>query len=282
MKKKNLSDYLIATVVVGCSIVMLAALALALTDLTFGPKGRTVEVDFDSITGIRAHSQVRYAGAPAGEVRSIRVLSLAEKDSLANKANNVRVTLSVNRNIPALTEGTQVTVEADTLLSEKFLNIDPPSRQAPLLADGAVLQGKTAASLDTLASSAVELSDMVKTFMKDLVAKHPDLPGKIYALVDNGNTLVVNADALAKQADTLARHANTVLGDNQENLETSVENLRTISANLKVVSTYAKSLTATLAETPWRLVWGGKTPPLPSEEEILKSKIPVPIQPVQK
>lgn len=282
MKKKNLSDYFIAAVVVGCSIVMLGALALALTDLTFGPKGRTVEVDFDSITGIRAHSPVRYAGAPAGEVKNIRVLSLEEKAALANKSNNVRVTLSVNKDIPALTEGTQVTVEADTLLSEKFLNIDPPSEPSALLADGQVLQGKTAASLDTLAASAVELSDTVKAFMKDLLIKHPDLPDKIYALVDNGNTLVINADALAKQADVLAKHANGMLGDNQENLKDSVENLRTISANLKVVSTYAKSLTATLAQTPWRLVWGGKTPPLPPEEEILKSKKPVSIQPLSR
>jgi len=282
MKIKNKSDYVIAAVVVVCSIILLGALALALTDLTFGAIGRTVEVDFDSVTGIRVHSQVRYAGAPAGEVAKIRVLSLKEKDSLANKANNVRVTLSINKDIPPITVGTKVTVEADTLLSEKFLNLDPPADDSPELPKGAILQGKTAASLDTLASSAVELSDMVKKFMKELTEKHPDLPDKIYALVDNGNSLVVNADSLAKRADELAKHANSMLGENQANLQNSVANLRVIAENLKVVSTYAKSLTATLAQTPWRLIWGGKTPPLPPEEEILKSKKSIPIEPVQK
>ena len=76
---------------------------------------------------------------------------------------------------------------------------------------------------------------------------------------------------------TLASFAK-LLGENEADLHNSVANLKVISENLKVVSTYAKSLTGTLAQTPWRLVWGGKTPPLPSEEEILKSKTPVPIQ----
>jgi hypothetical protein len=54
-----------------------------------------------------------------------------------------------------------------------------------------------------------------------------------------------------------------------------VSELRVVSQNLKVVSTYAKGLTATLAEKPSRLIWSGPKSEIPSEKQILESTNPV-------
>ena len=44
--KKNLTDFLIAFVVIAFSLVLLAALAFALAGWPRGKRGRTVEIDF--------------------------------------------------------------------------------------------------------------------------------------------------------------------------------------------------------------------------------------------
>jgi hypothetical protein len=47
--------------------------------------------------------------------------------------------------------------------------------------------------------------------------------------------------------------------------------------NLKVTSTYPKFLLKDLSERPSRLIWGGGKPPaLPSQQEILQSRQPIP------
>jgi len=49
--------------------------------------------------------------------------------------------------------------------------------------------------------------------------------------------------------------------------------------NLKVVSSNAKALTLTLAEKPWRVLWGGATVQPPPESEVLKSNEVIPLKP---
>jgi len=58
-----------------------------------------------------------------------------------------------------------------------------------------------------------------------------------------------------------------------------LNSLRVSTENLKVVSTNAKALTATLAEKPWRVFWGGSTVTPPSEDEILKSNQVIRLKP---
>ena len=55
-----------------------------------------------------------------------------------------------------------------------------------------------------------------------------------------------------------------------------VTDLRVVLDNFKVISTYGKTFVGTVARKPWRLVFGGPVPRLPSEEKILNSDKPVP------
>ena len=100
--KKNLSDYVVALSVIACSLVLLAALTIALSGFRLKKPTRTLQIDFEDVTGVKLHSEVRYAGALAGRVIAMRHLSRDQRESATNKRNAVRVTISVADDIPPL------------------------------------------------------------------------------------------------------------------------------------------------------------------------------------
>src|SRR5580700_11872951 len=100
--KKNLSDYLVALSVIICSLVLLAALTFALSGYRLKKPERTLQINYEDVTGIKIHSEVRYAGAPAGRVIAMRHLSAAERGGSANKRDAVRVTISLDEGIPPI------------------------------------------------------------------------------------------------------------------------------------------------------------------------------------
>src|SRR5437660_12518470 len=100
--KRNLSDYIVAISVIACSIILLGALTIALSGYRLKKPTRTLQINYEDVTGIKVHSEVRYAGAPAGRVIAMRHLTAAERDASANKKNAVRVTISIEKNIPPL------------------------------------------------------------------------------------------------------------------------------------------------------------------------------------
>ncbi len=150
--KKNLSDYFVALTVVACSLVLLGALLFALSGWGGKKGGRSYEVDFPDVTGIRVHSQVRYAGAPAGSVAGIRLLSPEERAAAPEeqRGNAVRVTVQLADSVPPIARDTRVSLSSNTLLSEKFVAFSAGSATAPQLARGTVLQGAGATSLDAV------------------------------------------------------------------------------------------------------------------------------------
>ena len=59
-----------------------------------------MQINYEDVTGIKVNSEVRYAGAPAGRVISMRHLTAKERDASANKKDAVRVTVSLDEGIP--------------------------------------------------------------------------------------------------------------------------------------------------------------------------------------
>ncbi len=75
MKNKNFNDWAVALAVIACSILLFLALAFALSGTTLGKPSQPLSVNFHDVTGISLGSQVKYAGAIAGKVSGIRMLS---------------------------------------------------------------------------------------------------------------------------------------------------------------------------------------------------------------
>src|SRR6059058_4369054 len=114
--KRNLSDYFVALAVIACSVVLLGALTFALSGYRLKKPTRTLQINYEDVTGIKVHSEVRYAGAPAGRVIAMRHLSAAERAKSSNKKDAVVVTVELDENIPPLPVDVTATLSSDTLL----------------------------------------------------------------------------------------------------------------------------------------------------------------------
>src|SRR5207245_4001170 len=121
--KKNLSDYFVALSVIACSIVLLAALTFALSGFRLKKPARTLQIQYEDVTGIKVHSEVRYAGAPAGRVIAMRHLTAAERAKLNNKKDAVIVTVELDDKIPPLPVDVNATLSADTLLAPTLVTL---------------------------------------------------------------------------------------------------------------------------------------------------------------
>ena len=119
--KRNLSDYFVAISVILCSLVLLAALTFALSGYRLKKPKRTLQINYEDVTGIKVNSEVRYAGAPAGRVIAMRHLTAKEREASANKKDAVRVTVSLDEEIPPLPTDVIATLSSDTMLSPKFV-----------------------------------------------------------------------------------------------------------------------------------------------------------------
>jgi ABC-type transporter Mla subunit MlaD len=160
--KKNLSDYLVAFAVIACSLVLLGALTYALSGGFVTKSDRTLEIDYPDVSGIKLHSDVRYAGAPAGAVTKIRLLTFAEREAAEDaetKRNAVRVTVTLLKDLPPLPSDVRASLSSETMLSEKFVALSAGTPTAPKLANGAWLQGHSGGGLDGLFEAIGPLAD---------------------------------------------------------------------------------------------------------------------------
>ncbi|MFN2624028.1 MAG: MlaD family protein [Chthoniobacterales bacterium] len=295
--KRNSSDYFVALSVVLCSAVLLAALTIALTGFRFKKPSRTLQIDFEDVTGVKLHSEVRYAGAPAGRVIAVQHLSPEQRTNGANKRNAVRVTVSLLDEIPPLPADVIATLSSDTMLSPMFVALSAGTPGGQTLANNAIIEGHPAAGIQQLMAAAGPLIDNANKLIDSLNATAgnlnttvtsvrtnlDDFMPKISPVLDTAKTdleelqrIITGLDEVEKNANAVFDSAGRFVGNTDKQLQEQLKELRVILLNLKVVSTHAKALTEELAERPNRLIFSGKTPKLTPESEILKSKQPVP------
>lgn len=321
MKSQDRSNYLIATGVILCSAVLLAALTFALTGFSLRAGGRRLAIEFHDATGIKLHSDVRYAGKAAGRVVELRYLTAQERASAKDQANAIRAVVHLNDDVPPLLEGIKAMLSAETLLGEKFIELMPGNPKARPLADGAVIQGITVASIDSVAGAAKDAIDKVNDILGNVKTDYPslitglteilskgsgilgqgsnlvnnvdstilnangavtklkadyaELIPKLHSILAEAQNIATNADHAVLKASSLIDNLEGVVKNNEADLQKLISELRVTSQNLKILSTYAKALTARLAEKPSSLIWSGKKRDLPSEKTILDSSEPV-------
>jgi ABC-type transporter Mla subunit MlaD len=288
--KRNLSDYFVALFVFVCSAVLLAALTFALSGYHLKKPTRTLQINYEDVTGIKVNSEVRYAGAPAGRVIAMRHLTAKERESSDNKKDAVRVTVSLDDGIPLLPADITATLSSDTLLSPKFVALSAGTPGGQILANNAAIEGHTAYGIEQITAAAGPLLDnankllgnldvTVSDLKKDLAEFMPKLGPLADSLkmdVDNLQNVITNLDGLAKNADSVLGNADHFISTTDKQLNEQLKQLHVTLLNLKVVTTYAKELVETLAQKPNRIIFSGKPATLTPESEILKSSKPLP------
>ena len=295
--KRNLSDYLVALAVIACSVVLLAALTFALSGYRLKKSTRTLQIDYEDVTGIKLHSEVRYAGAPAGRVIAIHHLSAEQRESAPNKRNAVRVTVSLDENVPPLPADVTATLSSDTLLAPRFVALSAGTPGTETLANNATIEGHPSYGIEQITAAAGPLFDNANKLIDNLNGTVTNLDGAITSVkselgeflpkfsplldtvktdVDELKKIILGLDTVEKNANSVFDTAGKFIGTTDKQLQDQMRELRVILLNLKVVSTHAKALTEALGEKPNRLIFSGKTNKLTPEAEILKSQKPLP------
>jgi len=288
--KKNLSDYLVALSVIACSVVLLAALTIALSGFRLKKPSRTLQINYEDVTGIKIHSEVRYAGAPAGRVIAVRHLTAAERAKSPTNRDAVVVTVALDDKIPPLPVDVVATLSADTLLAPKFVALSAGTPGGKTLANNASIEGHPAYGIEQITAAAGPLFDNANKLLDTLNITVTDLKGdlgdfmpKVAPLLDTVKAdfdelhgVVKNLNDVEAQAGTVLGTANNFLGNTDKKLQEQLKELHVTLLNLKVISTHAKALVEALGEKPNRLIFSGKAAKLTSEADILKSDKPLP------
>ncbi len=175
--KRNLSDYIVAISVIVCSIILLGALTIALSGYRLKKPTRTLQINYEDVTGIKVHSEVRYAGAPAGRVIAMRHLTAAERTASANKKDAVRITISLDENVPPLPVDVTATLSSDTLLAPKFVALSAGSSGGKTLVNNSAIEGHPAYGIEQITAAAGPLFENANRLLDNLNLTVTDLKG---------------------------------------------------------------------------------------------------------
>jgi ABC-type transporter Mla subunit MlaD len=288
--KRNVSDYLVALFVIACSIVLLAALTFALSGYRLKKPTRTLQINYEDVTGVKVNSEVRYAGAPAGRVIAMRHLTAKEREASVNKKDAVTVTVSLDEGVPPLPMDVTATLSSDTMLSPKFVALSAGTPGGQTLANNAEIEGHPSYGLEQITAAAGPLFDNanklldnldvtvteLKKDINDFTPKLGPLADSLKLDLDNLQNAITNLEGVEKGANTLFGSADTFIKSTDKQLQEQLKQLHVTLLNLKVVTTYAKELVETLAQKPNRIIFSGKPATLTPEAEILRSSKPLP------
>jgi len=278
--QENRINATIAITTLVAAVLMAAALSFAIGKWSWGQSGYQLIIKFPNATGITPNSEVKYAGAHAGRVREVRLISRQDQtqDPGSKLFNCVEVVVEVDRKLE-IGEDVAATIKQDGFgISAKYVLLTPgPDHDSKALADGSVVQGEMPFDLADLIQPAGDALEQAKSLVTQLQPMVTRLDGISQKMDTSLPPLMDHADKFLEDGDTLLANFNTPEG--RKRLNDMLDSLRVSTENLKVVSTNAKALTATLAEKPWRVFWGGSTVKPPPEDEILKSNEVIRLKP---
>lgn len=255
-------------------VVMIVALAvlgyfvLRIEDISLGRSKQTreVQVVFDDVAGLQPESDVRIAGVQKGHVKDIR--TTADGKAL--------VTLEVDDDVPLHSDAT-AKVASLGLLGEKYVELDPGSRTAPVLASTGqtvMLRGSAPATFDEVTDQVSAIAEDVKAItaslrtvmtgptgqqrLEDIVANVQAITADVRSLIatnrSNVDATLLNAREITahlrteipRLAATLDRVANEIggtVGENRDEVRQVVQNLRTLSTDLRTTADNLNAIT---------------------------------------
>jgi ABC-type transporter Mla subunit MlaD len=271
MQENKINATIAITALIG-AVLMAAALSFAIGKWSWGQTGYELIIKFPNATGITPNSEVKYAGAHAGRVKEVRLIPRADQtqDPATRLFNCVEVVVDVDNKLE-IGKDVAATIKQDGFgISAKYVLLTPgPDHNSPALANGDIVQGEMPFDMADLiqpAGQAMEKANALVTKLEPMVDRLSTLTDKMSTTLP---PLMDHADKFLQDGDSVMANFNTP--DGRKRLNDMLDSLRVSTENLKVVSTNAKALTATLAEKPWRVFWGGATVKPPPEDEVLKS-----------
>jgi ABC-type transporter Mla subunit MlaD len=236
MRNKNFNDWAVALIVIACSIMLFLALAFALSGKLLGQPERPLRVNFHDVTGISLGSQVKYAGAVAGKVANIRMLTPEERTASGDPLNAVQVLLAINAGVPPFPSDISASIAADTLLSDKFVLLSGGSANVAPLAADAVLQGISPTTFDKLTREMDGAIEGLRGMLSGTKGETGDFFERIRLLITDAQSLLTAAKPVVQDAQSLLNDAKPVVQDAQSLLNDAkpvVQDARALAADAR-------------------------------------------------
>ncbi len=278
--KDNKINAIIAITTLVAAVLMVLALSFAIGKWSFGESRYHLLIKFPNASGISTNSAVKYAGAHVGRVSEIRLIPRKEQtqDPATGLYNAVEVVAEINDNVE-VGEDITASIKQDGLgIAAMYILLSPGSdHNSKLLTDNAVIQGHMPYDLSSLVQPAGEALEKAKSLIGQLQPIMTRLDSISSKMDTQLPPLIDHADKFLQDGDSVISNLNSP--ESKDRINTMLASLRVASENLKVVSSNAKALTATLAEKPWRVFWGGSTVQPPPEADVLKSNNVIPLTP---
>lgn len=228
----RLRDSAVGRVPAALGVTIVLLLITAASAVTLGASGRQLSALFTTGVGVYPGSEVRVLGVGVGEVTAVHP-----------QGRHVRVDMDIDDGVE-IPASAQAIVIAPSLVADRYVQLTPPYREGPTLADGTTIPPERTAT-------PVELDQLLDSVNKLTTALGPDganADGSLARLLDVGaNTLDGNGAAIN---DTLVKlgELTKTLADNRGDFFASVENLRTFIATLVDSDAQVRDLTTRLAD----------------------------------
>jgi len=125
-----------------------------------------------SVTGLKVGDSVRLAGVDVGKINAIDVLE-----------GKVRIDFEVKKGTE-IRKDSVASIRMTNLLGGQFLGLSFGSKTEPLLPPGATVEGKDAATVDTIMSDLGDITTEAKTLITDLNKNQAEVMGKVSTMLD--------------------------------------------------------------------------------------------------
>jgi virulence factor Mce-like protein len=191
-------------------LVLVAAGVLAFMSIKVGAlrnlgEELQVQVLLGDAAGLSDGAAVRIAGVQVGQIQEMSV-----------EHDQARITMAIAKSAN-VREDVEIKVRARSILGEKYLEITPLSRDAPLLTEGATLQVKSPQTeIDELVNSLGPLiqaidADAVNMAMGRLTAALEDDPDRIVRMFKDVETILSNSAKATLSLESLVTETRSTL-----------------------------------------------------------------------
>jgi len=222
--KKTRSNELKAAIFLIVATVLLVGIVLrvsgtleALTRETY-----TIRVRFDNVTGISTSSRVTLNGVRVGSVKRIQLLPEDPKGA------NVELELELDRGQARLYQDAQAVITAETLLSEKQVDLLAGTRDTgKRLGPGAVIYGEPTRDVSCILAKADQVMEAVRDFLTDEKLKQ-----NVQTILEEAKMLVVNLREFATLVEETMKRNRGKIDSVIDNVEVTSQNLTQLTEQL--------------------------------------------------
>lgn len=203
-----------------------------------GANTYTLDIFFDSVSGIRSGTVVTVGGKDIGRVQSVEFRDPGDLN------RGVKVVVSINNNYRLPRGSRAETTEAGLGMGRPPIQIVPGLSQEGFLTPGSSIPGSTRKAVEslfpgsvvsTVEKAATQLGEAAAAMTPVLQDMHGILQARLSGEVDRPGGPPGNLASAITRLDMALKHFNTVIGDpqTQEHVKQTVANFRQISEDGK-------------------------------------------------